>query len=183
MNSFKRISTGWDCVLLMGSLIGTNFNVAPGIYWADFFCAVLGMICICRLGLKRWKGDLVSNLTLGYIGFLAVSSLINQTYGHTQFQNYFRIFLCGWIVYVFLRNSLHTNDDIRMFSIMFILYSIFFLMYSRTSLLKAMSEVNNNFYMLDFGYGRNNWGFTNLLHIIFLSFILYKVKLSNFMKI
>lgn len=177
-----KYSAIWYSSLLLASLIGTNFNVAPGISWADFLNAFLALICIWKLGVKKWEGDLLSNFTLVYIIILIFSSVLNLTYNKTQFVNYLRIFTCGWIVYIVVRNSLYTKEGLRIFSIMFIFYSIFFLMYSRDILFQSMSEAHS-FHTLDFGYGRNNWGFTNLLHLIFISFLLYKVKLPKYIKI
>jgi len=169
-------------ILVFSALLGTQFNIDAGISWADVFCAVLGIEALYKFYTKSWRLDIVSKYTLGYTIILFISSLVNQTIAQTQFLNYFRIFISGLIIYIVVNNTLKQNKSFKAFSIAAIIYSLIFIFMSRSNLQNSMITAEN-FASLDFSYGRNNWGFSNLLIIIFLTFIITKVRISKPLKI
>ena len=160
-------------VLVFGSIIGTSFMLISGVYVADFFCAIMALLVL--LGKKEFSNDYLLKSTFTYVCIMLLAAVLNMTLSNTIFINYFRIFTEGLIVYAMIKSYLNDKKSLNYLTWTFVGYAIYFLVTSR-SMLSASSMIEDNFGALDFGIGRNSWGFTNLLTIIILSFIVFEVK-------
>lgn len=165
-------------ILIFGALLGCYYQIAAGITWADFFCGFMVIALFLRQFFhKETKFDIIAKLTFVYVVWLGLVAIINGTLLQTQFLNYYRIFTEGLIMYVFAYNALDSKKTFRIFVYTFIVYCILFLITSRDMIALSMVKFDS-FNKVDFGYGRNNWGFTNLMIIMLLSFFLYNIHLK-----
>lgn len=167
--------------LSIGSLVGTYYQIADGITYSDIFCALLFLITIWNVGLRKWHTDKIFRLMAGYIPIMLVSAIINNTLLNTVFINFFRIYFEGCLVYFCLSNVFKSQKDIRSFLFLMSIYVVAFLINFRDLL--ASSFIVSNFTEIDFGYGRNNVGFTALLLTILVEFCYFTRLMSKYVLI
>lgn len=165
-----------NLIIIFGALLGHEFPLGAGVSLSDVFCGIalifLPFQIITGSGLYK---DKISKWTFIYFLCLAFAGLLNFTYNQTQYLNYFRIFTEGLILYCFTRNTLTTESRIHKIGFLFLIYTLIFLYTSRNMMTQNMIEATD-FHVVSFGYGRNNWGFTNLLCLILCCFTIYKFK-------
>ena len=157
-------------ILIVCSLIGTNFFVSTGITWGDIFCAILLLISILNLIQRRWIIDRFCKLSALYLPCMLIAAIINGEVTNTIFINYFRNYFWGVLAYLSLSNSINSIKDIRRCLVVSIAYLVYFLFNFRVLMQNSSYDTINT---LDFGYGRNNVAFTSLLIAVFLEFLYY----------
>lgn len=160
-------------VLILGSLIGTNYLLFPGIYVSDFFCLIAFIFVL--LGKQRLDKDYFYKSTITYSCIMLASALLNFTIVQSIFINYFRNFTEGLIIYLLILKYFRDSKSFSFLTYVFIGYAIYFLIASRQMLNASLVDAEG-FGLLDFGTGRNNWSFTNLLTLILLTFIILEIK-------
>lgn len=157
-------------LLIVGSLIGTYYSVAPGITYADFMCLLLLLISIIKYIQKQWVIDRFCKLSALYIPFMLFSAIINAEISNTVFINYFRNYLWGIVVYFALSNNIHCIKDIKKILLFGVAFMVIFLINYKSMM---QETYYTNLATLDFGYGRNNVAFTALLFSIVFEFLYY----------
>lgn len=159
-------------ILYFCALVGTRFDVAAGITMADFFCGGLAIICAFKFPAIISKKDIIAKYTFVYSILLLFSATINGNITNTVVLNFSRIFVEGLIVYASLIIAIKKAKDIKILSILIVLFSILYLFTSREQLNASMMQ-ENNFALVDFGQGRNAFGVTNLLLSLIIVFIYF----------
>lgn len=165
-------------LLAFAAIVGVEFDIAPGITYGDIFCGILFAIVIAKFVRGSLKVDRISKYTLGYVLVIGLSGLINGTFSSTVYLNYYRCFTEGWIVYIAVISSISDKKDYKAVSILFFLFALYFIFYSRNMLVIAAVELPDIKGMV-LDYGRNNWGFSCLLLIIALSFVSFRGRLTH----
>lgn len=159
-------------ILYFCALVGTRFDIAAGITMADFFCGGLAIICAFKYSVILHKKDLIAKYTFVYSVLLLFSATINGNITNTVVLNFSRIFVEGLIVYVSLIIAIKKEKNIKILSILIVLFSALYLFTSREQLNVSMMQ-ENNFALVDFEQGRNAFGVTNLLLSLIIVFIYF----------
>ena len=139
---------------------------------ADFFCGGLAIICAFKFSTIMSKKDIIAKYTFIYSVLLLFSATISGNITNTVVLNFSRIFVEGLIVYASLIIAIKKEKDIKILSILIVLFSILYLFTSREQLNASMMQ-ENNFALVDFGQGRNAFGVTNLLLSLIIVFIYF----------
>lgn len=167
-----------NCILILGALLGTYYKIIAGVSLSDLFCAgAFFSLVVQKMNRMAHDKDIIRKWTLFYLIWMGIGAATNMTFGNTQFLNYFRIFAEGLIIYCLARKTLTTRARFTRFVYMFLIYLILFVVTSKSMIEESMM-IDNRFTSVDYGYGRNNFAFTNLLAIMILAFLLYKVKIK-----
>lgn len=164
-------------ILYFCALVGTRFDVAAGITMADFFCGGLAIICAFKLPVILSKKDLIAKYTFVYSALLLFSAIINGNIANTVVLNFCRIFIEGLIVYASLIIAIKKEKNIKILSILILLFSVLYLFTSREHLNVSMMQ-ENNFALVDFEQGRNAFGVTNFLLSLIIVFIYFTKPFS-----
>ena len=157
-------------ILIVGALIGSYFNILPGLTWSDVTSIPLLVISVLKYIQKKWKVDAFCRLSALYLPFMLISATVNADITNTIFINYFRNYFYGILVYFALSNSIRSIKDVKRFMLFASVYLVVFLLNFRSM------AINTQYYTLDtldFGYGRNNVAFTALLMAIVFEFLYY----------
>ena len=165
-------------ILFFAALIGTRFKVAPGVAWSDFFCVPLVLYVLMNLRQLSLKRNIVARVSVVYSIILLLSGLLNGTITNTVYLNFTRIFIEGVIVFLSLLLAIKDNKDIRLFFVLFVIYTVTFLIYSRDSVASS-AEAYDNFQMLDIQGGRNGMAVTSLLITAMLTFFALFISIQH----
>ncbi len=168
-------------IFVFASLVGTSYSIVSGVSYADVFCLFLFFNLLYGLVKKQILISKESKLSFLYILMMAFTSVFNQTFFETQFINYFRIIIEGWIVYQTVFFYLKDEKKLNETAVIYLIYILYFVLSSK-NMLSASMVYSESFASLDFGYGRNNWGFTNLLLIMSLVYVIaeFSLKISKY---
>ena len=172
-------------LLISASLIGYHFTIKPGVSYADFFMCILLVIMCLKIISRKWELDKFALLNLGYVFIMLFSSFLNQTFTNTIFINYFRIYFYGCVAYICLFNSLKCKTDLIRFLLFFSLYLIFFAFNTRDFIMLSQESDVSNYqdFTSSLSYGRNNWGFTGLLFIIFTLYLMLTKQIKTWQSV
>ncbi|MCE9239299.1 hypothetical protein [Bacteroides thetaiotaomicron] len=163
--------------LSVGAMIGTFYNIAAGITYADIACVILLMLSLYKFATHQWTTDRFFTLTALYVPFMIIAAVLNGDMTNTIFINYFRNYFWGVVIYFALSNSINSLQDIKKLVLMGSAFFLVFLLNYRTMIQDTFSE---SLATLDFGYGRNNVAFTALLFSILFEFLYYTKLVKSY---
>ena len=169
-------------IIFFCTLVGHRFEIMTGVSWADVFTLIQVFLLLVNWKYIKFRNDIISKFTFGYLVILIVSSLLNGTFENTVFINIARNYTEGIIAYVALTNSLKSPKIFRFFTYLSVIFIILYLSTSRNDLIASLEE-SNSYAALDFEFGRNSFAVTNLLIIILTTFVIYigKLKYSKYL--
>jgi len=166
-------------ILLLSSLIGTSFSIAAGITFGDVFCLLLMLQAVPKLLKKKWRMDFFFKVSFTYVIMMLLSATLNGTLTNTIFINFIRIAFDGCLVYLCLRNTLKTEEDVKLFIKIMLIFPLFFAVKLKQILESTFNPDVLSIHEVEFDNGRNGFGFTALLYLLFVLLAYYKNFLNR----
>lgn len=158
-------------LFFFGALIGTQFSIIAGVRYSDFFCIPMLFYALSNFQRINVNRNIIAKYSITYSLLLLFSGFVNVTVTNTVYINFTRIFIEGTVAFCALHIALRTEKDLRFFTTLFYLYSLYFVLTYASSLTTSIAE-EGNFQKLDILNGRNAMAVSNLLIVIMLTFML-----------
>jgi hypothetical protein len=169
----------WDRIFLLAAFAAV---AASGFYaetlegldirkwsYGDPICAVLFLVSIVSVLLRRWRLDLPAFMMAGYLATMAVSGLYNETLTKGTFLNFARNATWGLGLYVVGLNTVRTKATLEQAYQVAALFCAFLVASSMISMPTLWSSGFHNLVPLVGGLSLNEFGFIVALLFTFLA--------------